>query len=96
MKQAWIVVGCMLLLSVVKAQTPLKQKNWECHIAPDGTLQEIVYRTKAGNDTIPFFQNKDKAGPCFYLKSEDKEQKGQWLPVGDIRFIVFSKVWNVC
>ncbi len=86
MKQALVVVGCMLLLSAVKAQTPLKQKNWECHIAPNGTLKEIIFRTKTGNDTIPFFKKENKAGPCFYLKSEDKEQKGQWTACGKYTF----------
>lgn len=86
MKKLMLLLGLLLAMHMVGAQVPLKYKNWECRIAPDGTLEKIIFRGKGENDTIPFFQDREKAGPCFYLKREDQEKKGQWKACGKYTF----------
>lgn len=78
-----IVTGALVLASLAGiGQTVLKKGNWECRIGRDGFIEEMIFRNRAGNDTIPFFRQKEKAGPCFYAKREDREVKARWVPSG--------------
>lgn len=87
MRQKLMLLGLLLGLGMsVHAQVPLKNKNWECRITAGGTIEEIIFKTREGNDTISFFQKSEKAGPCFYFKREDKEERGQWMPCGKYTF----------
>lgn len=78
-----IITGVLIVLGLSAAgQSVLKKNNWECNINRDGTLECIVFKEKAGNDTIPFFKKTDKAGPLFYVKDDDKEWRGKWVACG--------------
>ncbi|MDR3119414.1 MAG: hypothetical protein LBU44_08400 [Mediterranea sp.] len=58
-----------------------KNKNWECRIAADGTLEHIVFKDGGRNDTVPFFR-KGNAGPSFYANMGGKNINAQWIPNG--------------
>lgn len=82
-----IITGVLLMAALSgTGQTVLKKANWECQISPDGFIEQLVFKGKSGNDTIPFFQKKEKAGPCFYAKTGDKEVKAQWVRSGTFCF----------
>lgn len=78
-----IATGLLLAASFSGiGQTVMKKGNWECKISRDGFIEQMIFRNKAGNDTIPFFQKKEKAGPCFYAKRENQEVRARWVPSG--------------
>lgn len=78
-----IATGLLLMAALSGiGQTVIKNTNWECRISPDGFIEQLVFKGKAGNDTIPFFQKKENAGPCFYAKTGDKEAKAKWVRSG--------------
>lgn len=58
------------------------RNNWDCQISTDGYLEYIVFKDKAGNDTIPFFAKQDKRGPSFYVNDGNKDVVAQWHPDG--------------
>lgn len=64
-----------------QAQT-LKTSDWEMVILPTGCLEQLVFKGKSGNDTIPFFKGKENAGPSFYVRSQDRNTSAQWIHDG--------------
>lgn len=82
MKKGIVILLLLLLAGVGFGQSYLKHKNWECRISKGGYMEEMIFREKNGNDTIPFFKKVEKAGPCFYVKREEQEKKGEWIACG--------------
>lgn len=85
MKKRRMNWAAILLLSAVTgtAQTTVwKQKNWECNISPEGCLEQIIFKNRQGNDTIPFFKSATNRGPSFYAVVSGKEQVAEWIPNG--------------
>ena len=80
-----------LLLGVAyaaKAQTVhWQQANWDCQISTGGCLERIVFKGKAGNDTIPFFVGRGKPGPSFYVNNGTKDVVADWHPDGRLTFM---------
>lgn len=78
-----VITGGLILATLSGVgQTVMKKGNWECKIGRDGFIEQMIFRNKSGNDTIPFFQKKESAGPCFYARVEDREVKARWIPSG--------------
>lgn len=46
-----------------------------------GYLERIIFKSKPGNDTIPFFTN-ENAGPAFYARIGEKDEVASWIPNG--------------
>lgn len=65
-----------------QAQNKLKTADWEIGISPKGCIEQIIFTHKKGNDTIPFFKDKESDGPSFYTRLEDKNTRAQWIPDG--------------
>lgn len=67
----------------IKAQTYWKAGDWECRISDKGFLEEIVFKDKYQNDTVPFFRNDgQRVGPSFYAILDGKEVTVPWIPDG--------------
>ena len=67
----------------IKAQTYWKAGDWECRISDKGFLEEIVFKDKHQNDTVPFFRNDgQRVGPSFYAVLDGKEVTVPWIPDG--------------
>lgn len=60
----------------------LRNKSWECNISDKGCLEQIVFKGKEGNDTIPFFRQKGNVGPSFYAVVDGKRTAASWIPDG--------------
>ena len=75
--------GFLLAAFTVAAQTTVwKQHDWECSISQEGCLQQIVFKDKQGNDTIPFFKSQSNRGPSFYAVVDGINKEVQWIPDG--------------
>lgn len=67
----------------IKAQTYWKSGDWECRISDKGFLEEVVFKDKHQNDTVPFFRNDgQRVGPSFYAVLDGKEVTVPWIPDG--------------
>lgn len=78
-----LTAGILLAGLTATAQTTLwKQHNWECSISQEGCLQQLVFKNKSGNDTIPFFKSFPNSGPSFYAVVDGQEKSAHWTPDG--------------
>lgn len=73
---------CVAYVLNMQAQNVLKSANWEMQISSNGCLERIVFKQKESKDTIPFFNQKASAGPSFYVRSENNNINGKWVPNG--------------
>lgn len=83
------LLGALLLTasSIADAQTiHMHGADWDCQIATDGHVERIVYKSKAGNDTIPFFIGRGKPGPSFYVNNGNDDVVATWHPDGELTF----------
>lgn len=83
------LLGALLLTasSIADAQTiHMHGADWDCQIATDGHVERIVYKSKAGNDTIPFFIGRGKPGPSFYVNTGADDVVATWHPDGELTF----------
>ncbi|WP_042367693.1 hypothetical protein [Bacteroides neonati] len=78
-----ILMACCL---TAQSQNKLKTSDWEVSISPKGCIEQIVFRQKSGNDTIPFFREKENDGPSFYTRVDNKNSIGQWIPDGQYSY----------
>lgn len=89
-KTKTIMAVAVLLMGhacVVSALTTLLgNANWDCHISADGHIERIVFKGKAGNDTVPFFNGRGKPGPSFYVNMGGDDVVAQWHPDGRMAF----------
>ena len=84
------LLGTLLLgaNSIADAQTiHMRGADWDCQIATDGHIERIVYKGKAGNDTIPFFIGRGKPGPAFYVNNGNEDMVATWHPDGELTFL---------
>lgn len=84
------LLGALLLgtASFAAAQTiHMRHANWDCQIATDGHIERIVFKEKAGNDTIPFFNGRGKPGPSFYVNAGKDDVVADWHPDGELTFM---------
>lgn len=84
------LLGTLLLgaNSIADAQNiHMRGADWDCQIATDGHIERIVYKGKAGNDTIPFFIGRGKPGPAFYMNNGTDDVVATWHPDGELTFL---------
>lgn len=77
-----LLVTALLASCCLSAQTILKHSCWEWHISDQGYIEQLVFKNKRGNDSIPFFKGKQNDGPSFYASMNGKELKSNWFPDG--------------
>ena len=75
------IILLFLLFSFVAQGGVIKKKDWELVYSEKGCIERLVFKTHAGNDTVPFFTNKN-AGPAFYARLNGKDVVAKWLPNG--------------
>lgn len=81
-KEILTALGCLYGMTIW-AQGPIwKGSAWEGKISERGTLEQLVFKTKKGRDTIPFFTRGTNAGPTFYAKIGDETTVARWIPDG--------------
>lgn len=83
MKRVCLIIGILLWgISAIGQTTLWKRNDWECRISDKGTLEQIVFKGNQRNDTVPFFRNKNSAGPSFYANIGNRNVKADWMPDG--------------
>lgn len=70
-----------LLFSFIARGGIIKKKDWELAYSEKGCIERLVFKTKTGNDTVPFFTNKN-AGPAFYARLNGEDKVAEWIPNG--------------
>lgn len=70
-----------LLFSFLARGGIIKKKDWELAYSEKGCIERLVFKTKTGNDTVPFFTNKN-AGPAFYARLNGEDKVAEWIPNG--------------
>ena len=67
--------------------TVWKHTGWEARISDKGYLEQIIFKDKKGNDTIPFFRSgQGNCGPSFYAEISGKETTAAWIPDGYLSY----------
>lgn len=98
-----LLIAILFVSCYLSAQTVLEHSLWEWRISDKGYIEQLVFKNKNGNDTIPFFKGKENDGPCFYAVLDGEEIKTKWHPDGyrafsaDIDGVncrIFYKEWN--
>ena len=81
-----LIISCWC--SYTAAQTTVwKEKNWEARIAGNGCLEQIVFKNKGQNDTVPFFRKDNQhTGPSFYAVADGKTTDAPWIPDGRLSY----------
>ena len=77
-----LLFGVLSFSLKVPAQIVLKHPGWEWRISETGCAEQLIFKNKQRNDTVPFFRKGDHAGPSFYAKREGKEIRAPWIPDG--------------
>lgn len=95
MKKTRILIASVFLFCCTEAgaQAQLKTSKWEMNIGTSGCIEQLIFKDRKTNDTIPFFQTEEKAGPVFYRKREGKTTTARWIPNG--RFSYRSEIDGV-
>lgn len=87
MKKSNLIIGILLWGLSASAQNTLwKHNKWECSVSDKGTLEQIVFKDRPQNDTVPFFRQKENAGPSFYANLGGKDIKAEWIPDGYLSY----------
>lgn len=79
---AVLLSGMLIFSPMTPAQIVLKHPGWEWRISETGCAEQLIFKNKQRNDTVPFFRKGDHAGPSFYAKREGKEIRAPWIPDG--------------
>ena len=86
MKNKFLLISglcCCLGISAQSTSTLWKYDGWECRISAKGCLEQIIFKGKQKNDTIPFFcSEQNNCGPSFYAEVDGKETTASWIPDG--------------
>lgn len=99
---AGILLGCCWG-GLMGQTTVWNTKNWEARISGQGNLEQIVFKKKGGNDTVPFFKGNQNVGPSFYAVVDGKTFTASWVPdgyrsyratVGDVECRLTYKDWK--
>ena len=85
MRYWWCLLICVLVYKGY-SQSTISTKVWEMQIDTAGYIKQLVFKHKKGNDTIPFFRERSKQGPSFYIKREGKLQNPVWTATGSQSF----------
>ena len=82
-----ILLFCALCAMQAFAQsTTWKGSSWVGKISPKGCLEQLIFKHKQGNDTIPFFQKESNAGPTFYMEVQQEKLIAEWVPDGYLSY----------
>ena len=60
-----LLFGVLSFSLKVPAQIVLKHPGWEWRISETGCAEQLIFKNKQRNDTVPFFRKGDHAGPSF-------------------------------
>ena len=86
MKNLILVLCAFYGMNAFSQATQWKGSTWVGEVAPNGCLEQIVFKHKQGNDTIPFFKKESNAGPAFYMEQNDQKSLAQWMPDGYLSY----------
>lgn len=88
MKRKHLFLGSILCGMSAFAQTTVwKHNGWEARVSDKGCLEQIIFKDKQGNDTIPFFHpGQGNCGPSFYAETSGKETTATWIPDGYLSY----------
>lgn len=88
MKKKILLIGSLFCgISVFAQSTVWRNAGWEARISDKGCLEQIVFKDKQGNDTIPFFHpGQGNCGPSFYAEIGGKEVTASWTPDGYLSY----------
>lgn len=82
MKKLLITLLSVSYMLGTHSQNALRTSQWDMSISPKGCIEQIIFKGKQGNDTIPFFKDKKNEGPCFYTRINNENTIGKWIPDG--------------
>lgn len=87
MGRFWLMLGIWLWgMDIVAQAISWKDENWECRIAANGCLEQIVFKSSGKNDTIPFFCKGEHMGPSFYVVQDGKSRTSHWISNGSLSY----------
>jgi hypothetical protein len=70
----YFLLGSLLCsMGAFSQSTVWKHTGWEARISDKGYLEQIIFKDKKGNDTIPFFRSGQGNCGLFMLKSVAKK-----------------------
>ena len=82
-----ILVSYCFCYNLMAQTTVWKENGWEARITDKGCLEQIIFKKKGQNDTVPFFRNGNRhAGPSFYAVINGKTTDAIWTPDGYLSF----------
>ena len=82
-----IFIGCLFCgLSAFAQSASWKGSSWIGNIDSQGCLEQIVFKDKQTNDTIPFFHKESNAGPSFYIEQQEEKVLAHWSPDGNLSY----------
>ena len=67
---AVLLSGMLIFSPMTPAQIVLKHPGWAGRISETGCAEQLIFKNKQRNDTVPVFRKGDHAGPSFYAKRE--------------------------
>ena len=73
---------CLGGLGAMSQTTVWKGEQWEALISDRGCLEQIVFKDRERNDTVPFFRGEQYVGPSFYAVLDGKTKTADWTPNG--------------
>ena len=84
----YFLLGSLLCsMGAFSQSTVWKHTGWEARISDKGYLEQIIFKDKKGNDTIPFFRSGlGNCGPSFYAEISGKEITAAWIPDGYLSY----------
>lgn len=84
----YFLLGSLLCsMGAFSQSTVWKHTGWEARISDKGYLEQIIFKDKKGNDTIPFFRSgQGNCGPSFYAEISGKEITAAWIPDGYLSY----------
>lgn len=88
MKRSYFFIGALCYcISAFSQSTIWKNNKWECRISDKGTLEQIVFKNRQANDTVPFFHtSQNNCGPSFYAEIHNKKVTAPWIPDGYLSY----------
>lgn len=82
MKKVIISIFAGICAFNVFAQNKLSTPSWDMFLSSNGCIEQIIFKGKKVNDTIPFFSEGKNEGPSFYTRVNGKNTVAQWIPEG--------------
>lgn len=88
MKKNYFLLGTLLYGASAFAQSTVwRHAGWEARVSDKGCLEQIVFKNRQGNDTVPFFRpGQGNCGPSFYAEIDGKEHTASWIPDGYLSY----------